>query len=150
MQMFSPGRKAEPATPAMQTETPIARPTPPAPNGLSSEPKKSGGLLSAGVSITGTLTFRTELLIDGEVEGRIDSGGRLTIGKNARIKGEIKTKSVIVDGTVEGDITAAERCELRAGCTVRGDIASPRLVVDEEATFIGSARIATVSAASAE
>ena len=57
---------------------------------------QSGGLLSSNISIKGTVKFRNELLIDGEVEGKIDSTGRLTIGKNARIRGEIMTKSVIV------------------------------------------------------
>jgi cytoskeletal protein CcmA (bactofilin family) len=104
---------------------------------------KGGAVLSSGVTINGSVKFTTELLIDGTVEGQIDSGGRLTIGKNSRIKGEIRTKSVIVDGTVDGNIIVSERCELRAGCTVRGDVESPRLVVDEEATFIGSAKIAT-------
>lgn len=139
MQMFNPTRKSEPAAPGMQTDAPIARPQ--NPNGATPEPR--GGLLSSGVSITGSLTFRSELLIDGQVDGTINSGGRLTIGKNAKIKGEIKTKSVVVDGNVEGDITAEERCELRAGCTVNGDIVSPRLVVDEAAAFIGSARISS-------
>ena len=107
----------------------------------------SGGcVLSTGVSIKGSVKFQKELIIDGEVEGEIDSGGRLNIGVNARITGEIRTKSVIVDGTVDGNITAEERCELRAGCTVHGDIESPRLVVDEAASFIGSAKIATKKA----
>jgi len=63
--------------------------------------------------------------------------------QQARIKGDIKTRSVIVDGNVNGNITAEERCELRAGCTVNGDIEAPRLVVDEAASFVGSAKIAT-------
>jgi cytoskeletal protein CcmA (bactofilin family) len=145
MQMFNPSRKTEPAAPGIQTETPIARPQPS--NGSNAEATR-GGLLSSGVSITGSLTFKSELLIDGQVDGTINSGGRLTIGKNAKIKGEIKTKSVVVDGAVEGDITAEERCELRAGCTVNGDIVSPRLVVDEAAAFIGSARISSTKQAS--
>ena len=140
MQMFNPSRKTEPAAPGIQTEPPVARPQPS--NCASSDPAR-GGILSSGVSITGSLTFRSELLIDGQVDGTINSGGRLTIGKNAKIKGEIKTKSVVVDGAVEGDITAEERCELRAGCSVNGDIVSPRLVVDEAAAFIGSARISS-------
>ena len=77
------------------------------------------------------------------MDGKIDSNGRLTVGKQARIKGDITTRSVIVDGTVNGNITAGERCELRAGCSVNGDIEAPRLVVDEAASFIGSAKIAT-------
>jgi len=87
--------------------------------------------------------FRDELLIDGEVEGKINSTGTLAIGEHARIRGEIKAKSVQVRGAVEGNIFATERCQLQAGCTVRGDIEAPRLVVDENATFLGSAKIAS-------
>jgi len=144
MQMFSSSRKTEPAAPMAPTPPappqPAARPSP-TPNGTTDIGK--GGTLSSGVSIKGTVKFQKELLIDGEVDGRIDSQGRLTIGKSARIKGDIKTRSVVVDGNVNGNIMAAERCELRAGCTVNGDIEAPRLVVDEAASFVGSAKIAT-------
>jgi cytoskeletal protein CcmA (bactofilin family) len=142
MQMFSSSRKVEPAMPMAATPPPPPAQPEPAPNGAP-ETSRSGGTLSSGVSIKGTVKFKKELLIDCEVEGMIDSQGRLTVGKQARIKGDIKTRSVIVDGTVNGNITAAERCELRAGCTVNGDIEAPRLVVDEAASFIGSAKIAT-------
>lgn len=137
--MFSSNRKVEPATPMAATDSSAT----PAPAKVAGEMPRPGGVLSSGVSIKGTVKFKNELLIDGEVEGEIDCTGRLTIGENARIRGTIKTQSVIVSGTVDGDITAGERCELRAGCTVRGDIEAPRLVVDERATFIGSAKIAT-------
>jgi cytoskeletal protein CcmA (bactofilin family) len=138
MQMFS--RKNEPAKPAIEPERPMATPEP---SNRATPTPQSGGLLSSSVSIKGSVKFRNELMIDGEVEGKIDSTGQLTIGKNARIRGEIRTKSVIVEGTVDGNITARERCELRAGCSMRGDIEAPRLVVDDAATFIGSAKIAT-------
>jgi cytoskeletal protein CcmA (bactofilin family) len=39
----------------------------------------SGALLSRGVSIKGSIKFLNELIIDGEVEGAIDSTGTLTI-----------------------------------------------------------------------
>jgi cytoskeletal protein CcmA (bactofilin family) len=146
MQMFSSSRKNEPAAPMAPTppppaQQPAAKPNPVPSNGATDLNK--GGTLSSGVSIKGVVKFQKELLIDGEVDGRIDSQGRLTIGKSARIKGDIKTRSVIVDGNVNGNIMAEERCELRAGCTVNGDIEAPRLVVDEAASFVGSAKIAT-------
>jgi cytoskeletal protein CcmA (bactofilin family) len=133
MAMFST-RKADPI-PAPAPATPAQ------PNGAFQPTTASGGLLSRGVSIKGTVKFREELLIDGEVEGTIDSTGTLTVGEHASIRGEIRSKSVTVRGTVEGDIFATERCELQAGCTLQGDIEAPRLVVDENATFLGSAKI---------
>ena len=90
-----------------------------------------GALLSRGVSIKGSVKFLNELLLEGEVEGTIVSTGTLTIGEQARVRGEIRTKSVNVRGTVEGNIFVTERCELHANCTVRGDIEAPRLVVSE-------------------
>ena|ERR1043166_1500820 len=137
MQMFS-SRKQEPPSvePARSPVTP--EPT----NRASAAPAaKNGGLLSSGVSIKGTVKFNNELLIDGTVEGKIQSTGILSIGEHAKIQGEIRTKSVKVRGTVEGNIFATERCELQAGCTLNGDIESPRLIVDENAAFLGSAKV---------
>jgi cytoskeletal protein CcmA (bactofilin family) len=104
---------------------------------------QSGALLSQGVSIKGSVKLVNPLLIDGEVEGTIDSTGTLTLGEHARIRGEIRAKAVKVRGTVEGSIFVTERCELQAGCTLRGDIEAPRLMVEENATFCGSANVGT-------
>ena len=137
MPMFN--RKSEPEAPITQ---PVNPPTvSPPPNGTITT-GRSGGLLSRGVSIKGSVKFLNELRIDGEVEGMIDSPGKLSIGEHAQIKGEIKAKSVTVRGTIEGNILATERCELAAGCTLHGDIEAPRLVVDENAAFVGSAKVA--------
>ena len=129
-------------SPTQRPETAGAPPLPTPSNGVTDMPQ-SGGVLSSGVSIKGSVKFKSELVIDGEVEGSIDSGGRLTVGKNARIRGEVRTRSVTVYGTIEGNVTAGERCELHSGCTLLGDIEAPRLVVDEDATFLGSAKIST-------
>ena len=104
-------------------------------------PTQSGAILSRGVSIKGSVKFLNELLIDGEVEGTINSTGTLMIGEHARIRGEIRTKSVKLRGTVEGNIFVTERCELQAGCTLLGDIETPRLMVDENVTFRGDAKV---------
>jgi len=104
-------------------------------------PTQSGAVLSRGVSIKGSVKFLNELVIDGEVEGTIDSTGTLTIGEHARILGEIRTKSVKLRGTVEGNIFVTERCELLAGCTLHGDIEASRLMVDENVTFRGDAKV---------
>ncbi len=139
MQMFSPTRKNEPAAPPAREPangtTPTYAPPPPRPTA------RTGGILSSGVTINGSLKFESEFDIDCELEGTIDSAGKLNVGKNAEIRGEVRVGSVTVHGTIDGNVTATERCELRAGCTLRGDIEAPRLVVDDDATFIGSAKI---------
>ena len=138
MHMFT--RKTEPAAPANESVKPSVAP---GPFNRTSMPTQSGALFSRGVSIKGSVKFLNELLIDGEVEGTIYSTGTLTLGEHALIRGEIRTKSVKVRGTVEGNIFVTERCELQAGCTLRGDIEATRLVVNENATFLGSAKVGT-------
>jgi cytoskeletal protein CcmA (bactofilin family) len=112
-------------------------------------PTQSGAFLSQGVSIKGSVKFLNVMFIDGKVKGTIDSTGTLTIGQHARIRGDIRTKSVGVGGTVEGNIFATERCELQPGCTLRGDIQATWLVVNENATFLGNAKVGTWKSLSA-
>jgi cytoskeletal protein CcmA (bactofilin family) len=96
--------------------------------------------LSSDVEIEGSITFQKELLIDGKVQGQITSDGVLTLGENADVRGEIKTKSVTVYGKVYGNITA-ERCELKSKCTLQGDLKAARLIIEEGAAFIGNSEI---------
>jgi cytoskeletal protein CcmA (bactofilin family) len=139
--MFQSNRKPDTATPP---------PTPPPPNPPTISPDRpiaaapvarTGAVLSSGVSIKGDVTFRNELLIDGEVEGTIKSNGALIIGQHARIRADITAGAVTIHGTVNGNVSASERCVLEPGGTVRGDIEAPRLALDENATFLGSAKI---------
>jgi cytoskeletal protein CcmA (bactofilin family) len=98
-------------------------------------------ILSSDVEIKGSIKFQKELLIDGKVEGEINSDGVLTIGENADIRGEVKTKSITVYGKVHGNITVAERAELKSKCTLQGDLKAARLVIEEGATFIGKSEV---------
>jgi len=100
-------------------------------------------VLSSDVEIKGSIKFEKELLIDGKVEGEINSEGVLTIGENGDIRGEIKTKSITVFGKVQGNITVSERCELKSKCTLQGDLKAARLVIEEGATFIGKSEVST-------
>ena len=104
-------------------------------------PTPTKNILSSDVEIKGSLKFQNELTIDGKIEGEITSAGVLTVGENAEIKGEIKTKSVTVLGKVHGNITVEERCELKAHATLFGDLKATRLVIEEGATFVGKSEV---------
>jgi cytoskeletal protein CcmA (bactofilin family) len=100
-------------------------------------------VLSSDVEIKGTIKFQKELLIDGKIEGEINSDGALTVGENADIRAEIKTKSITIYGKVQGNITVTERCELKSKCTLQGDLKAARLIIEEGATFIGKSEVST-------
>jgi len=101
----------------------------------------SKNILSADVEIKGSIKFQNDLIVDGKVEGEILSPGILTVGENAEVRGEIKTKSVTVHGKVQGNITVEERCELKGRAQLIGDLKAARLVIEEGATFVGKSEV---------
>lgn len=108
---------------------------------FAAEPSSTKNILAGDVEITGTLKFDNELIFDGKLDGEIVSEGVLTLGKNANVKGEIKTKAVTVHGTVNGNITVTERCELKASSQLNGDLKAMRIIIEEGATFIGKSEV---------
>lgn len=124
---------------------PTAKPTPSQPN--PSLPAMADSLtkniLSKDVEIKGSIKFTNELVIDGKIEGEIISDGNLTVGENADIRGEIKTKSVTVFGKIHGNITVAERCELKARAQLVGDLKAARVIIEEGATFVGKSEVSS-------
>jgi len=98
-------------------------------------------VLASDVEIKGTIKFQNELIFDGKIEGEIISDGILTLGKNADVNGEVKTKSVVVHGTVNGNITVTEKCELKSSSQLTGDLRAARIIIEEGATFIGKSEV---------
>ena len=112
--------------------------------GFSPDPHSasSRNVLGSDADIKGTIKFETELIYDGKLEGEILSdGGVLTLGKNAEIRGELKTKSVVVHGTVTGNISVTERCELKATSQLTGDLKAMRIIIEEGAIFVGKSEV---------
>jgi cytoskeletal protein CcmA (bactofilin family) len=107
-------------------------------------------ILTNDVEVTGTLKFTSELIFDGKIDGEIVSDGVLTLGKNAHVKGEVKTKSVTVHGTVEGNITVTERCELKSSSQLTGDLRATRIMIEEGATFVGKSEVTPARAVTRE
>jgi cytoskeletal protein CcmA (bactofilin family) len=122
-----------PLTPPAQAFTPQRAATP--------SMTSSKNILSSDVEIKGSIRFSNDLIIDGKIEGEVHSDGALTVGENALIKGEIKTRSVVLFGKVEGNITVAERCELKSNAILVGDIEAGTLSIEEGATFMGASKV---------
>jgi cytoskeletal protein CcmA (bactofilin family) len=98
-------------------------------------------VLSSGIEINGTIRFSNDMIVDGKVEGEITSEkGRVTIGENAVIKGDITAGDVKVYGRIEGKITS-QRCELKDKSRINGDIKSKVFSMEEGASLSGRTEI---------
>lgn len=107
-------------------------------------------ILSSDVEIKGSLKFSNDLIIDGKIEGEVTSDGSLTVGENALVIGEIRTKSVIVFGKVKGNITVTERCELKSNAIQEGDIVAGTMAIEEGASFSGRSSVGKNAVANAQ
>jgi cytoskeletal protein CcmA (bactofilin family) len=81
------------------------------------------------------------MIFDGKLDGEIISEGVLTLGKNAVIKGDVRSKTVIIHGTVNGNVTVQERCELKSNAELlSSEISRPCASSSKKAqTFIEAA-----------
>lgn len=94
-------------------------------------------VLSSGIEIIGSIRFSNDMIIDGKIDGEITSDkGRVTIGENAIIKGDVTAGEVKVYGKVEGKITS-QRCELKDKSRINGDIKSKVFSMEEGAQLSG-------------
>lgn len=98
-------------------------------------------VLANGIEITGSIKFTNDMVIDGKIEGEIISDkGKVTIGENAHIDGDVKAGEVKLFGKVKGTITS-ERCELKTNSKLDGDIKTKMLSMEEGAVLSGRTEI---------
>ena len=98
-------------------------------------------LIGSDVSIKGEMSFDGSMRIEGKVEGKIQSKGRVSFGQGAQIVAEVSVGEAKIEGTFKGNLTAAQKIELAATAHVLGDVRSTKLVIAEGATFVGNCHV---------
>ncbi|WP_454716262.1 bactofilin family protein [Caulobacter segnis] len=98
-------------------------------------PPKVASLLSADITIEGSVTGEGELQIDGVVKGDVRVG-RLTVGETGHIEGGVYAEVVEVRGRVVGAITS-KQVRLYGTSYVDGDITHEQLAMETGAFFQG-------------
>jgi len=115
-------------------------------------PRPSRGqtaLVGAQISITGDITGKEDLAIEGRVNGTIALPGHVvSVGQSGAVNANITASKVFIDGRVQGDIVGVEQVVLTANGWVRGNITAPRVKLEDGAKFKGSIDMDPADAAS--
>ncbi len=85
----------------------------------------------------GEMTFEKGMRIMGRFEGKITTGGRVHIAKEAKLQADVEAGAIIVEGDVQGNLSANDRIELKNSARYEGDLRASKLVVEEGAAFSG-------------
>jgi cytoskeletal protein CcmA (bactofilin family) len=95
-------------------------------------------IVGASMQIKGEIRSREELLVEGEVEGIVESQSLVTIGPNGKVKANIRAREVSIQGAVRGNIEVTEKIAIRDKGSLIGDIKTAGISIDDGAYFKGS------------
>lgn len=97
--------------------------------------------ISTSTTIKGEVNSQSDIRIDGNIEGKITSCGRVVVGENAVIKGDIVCENVDFWGTIEGNLYVKDTLTLKDTSKVKGNLNTRRLVVELGASFDGNCKM---------
>jgi cytoskeletal protein CcmA (bactofilin family) len=95
-------------------------------------------VIGASMQIKGEIRSREELVVDGEVEGVLESASSITVGPNGKVKANIKAREVAIFGSVRGNVEVTEKLAIRDKGSLIGDIKTAGISIDDGAYFKGS------------
>ncbi len=95
-------------------------------------------VLADDLHISGTITFKSSLMIKGTLDGEIVSEGLLIVGPTAKVNAKVTTKKLVSHGEITGDVTASEQVMLKETATQTGNITTQNIIVESGSLFNGS------------
>jgi len=102
------------------------------------EPVRQSAAIGAAMNIKGEIYAREQLLVDGEVEGSLQSESQLTVGPHGKVRANIKAREVTIFGSVRGNVEVVEKIAIRERGSLVGDIKAAGISIDDGAYFKGS------------
>jgi cytoskeletal protein CcmA (bactofilin family) len=93
--------------------------------------------IGAGSVFTGDLEAAGDLRVDGRIVGNIHCKGRVLVGPEGQVNGDIDSQQADILGLVTGKLDIKDLLHLRGKGVINGDIQAGRLQVEPTATFNG-------------
>ncbi len=94
--------------------------------------------ISAGTVVKGEMSSVADIRVDGSVQGKVYSKGRVVVGEEAEITGTLACNNVDFWGKIEGDIYVKDTFSLKGTASVNGNIHVRRLQVEMGAQINGT------------
>jgi cytoskeletal protein CcmA (bactofilin family) len=94
--------------------------------------------IGASMTIKGDIRASEELVVDGQVEGTLESQSLITVGPNGKVNSNIKAREVVIFGSVRGNVEVSEKIAIREQGSLVGDIKTAGISIDDGAYFKGS------------
>ncbi|MBU2018423.1 MAG: polymer-forming cytoskeletal protein [Bacteroidetes bacterium] len=91
-----------------------------------------------GTRIVGELIADSNIRIDGEVHGNVACAGKVVLGENGIIKGNLTCNEADIEGNIEGDLNIDILLCLKEKSKIIGNINTAKIEVNQGAIFLGN------------
>ena len=99
--------------------------------------------ISAGTIVNGEVSSLTDIRIDGKVEGKIFSKGKVVVGESASVSGTLACSNVDFWGKMDGDIFVKDVFSLKSTAVLNGNVHVRKLQVEMGAQLNGTCAMIT-------
>ena len=100
---------------------------------------RSNAMIGKSVKVNGKIFTKEDLVVDGDVEGTIESAGQQGHHRAERPRsGRHRSPEVIILGQVQGNVIASDKVDIRKDAKLVGDIVAARISIEDGALFKGS------------
>ena len=101
-------------------------------------------MIGSGTTITGDIVSKGDIRVDGVLKGSINTQGKVVLGQEGTIEGDVVCINADVSGTINAKITVSQLLSLKSSANLNGDIVTNKLSIEPGATFTGSCSMGAV------
>ena len=101
-------------------------------------------MIGGGTVITGDVYSKGDIRVDGTLKGSVITEGKVVLGKEGVIEGDIECGTADISGVINAKITVSQLLSLKASAKLNGDIVANKLSIEPGAEFTGSCSMGAV------
>ena len=101
-------------------------------------------IIGQGTSIVGDINSNGDIRVDGTLKGSIKTEGKVVLGKEGVVEGDVICQNADISGIIKAKITVSNLLSLKETAKLKGDIVTNKLSIEPGAEFTGSCSMGAV------
>jgi cytoskeletal protein CcmA (bactofilin family) len=94
-------------------------------------------IIGNGTVINGDINSTGDVRVDGKITGNISGKGKILVGPDGAVEGNINAEQIDILGKVTGTIKVNDLLQLKGKAIINGDVFTSKLQVEPSVTFNG-------------
>jgi len=107
------------------------------------ETTSRNNLISNGTVIKGDVEVTGDIRIDGAIIGTLKTNGKIVIGQQGYVEGDIMCKNADISGKLKGSMKVEELTSLKSSSNLEVDLNTKQLFIEVGAVFTGKCDMTT-------